>query len=368
MRESARKKPKALDTPAAVACLVTSSCNLTCPHCFAAAREKTDPHDLPLEGWRKIIKALSEGGVYGIIITGGEPLLRRDLETILTEAMDSNLNVSLITNGAGLSEERMKSLVSTGIPHVMISLDSPSAEGHDTFRGFKGLFARIKHAVPFLRENGTGVTFIAALTRYNIREAAQLIEAAHDLGGTRIRLKNLCLAGRAVTHGDLEPQPDEYLEAVRAIFEADQKCEDMYVRYPDLPASYYEKGIGKDSYTTLIRQGKLGECGAGFIGAAVSPAGYLQLCDMIDTPMGSLLTEDVKTLWNSEVMNAIRKIDVRALEPCCRCRLKESCLAGCKGLPSQYSGGSLMNDLLCRKCLDSFPELFEESGQPDKER
>ena len=365
MRKYARKKPKVLDIPAVVACLVTSSCNLNCPHCFARAHEKTDPHDLPFEGWKNIIKTLSDAGVYGIILTGGEPLLRGDLERILGEALDSNLDVSLITNGSNLTRQRLKSLVSTGMSRIMISLDSPSPESHDAFRGLKGLFNRIQDATHFLKENGIDITFIAALTKHNIRETAQLIETAHALGGTRIRLKNLCLAGRAVTHADLEPQPREYIQAVRDIFQADQKYE-MYIRYPDLPAVYYEKTIGREYYT-LIRQGSLGECGAGFIGAAVSPAGNLQLCDMIDTPLGDLLSEDLETLWNSEALDAVRAVDLRALEPCCRCSLKETCLAGCKGLSSQYSGGSLMNDLLCRKCADSFPELFNEVQDQLKE-
>jgi radical SAM protein with 4Fe4S-binding SPASM domain len=367
MREYVRKKPKALNTPAAVACLVTSGCNLSCPHCFAKAQEMKDPHDLPFEEWRKIIRILSEAGVYGIIITGGEPLLRRDLESILEEAIANGLSVSLITNGAKLTEERLKSLVSTGISNIMISLDSPFPQNHDTFRGLKGLFAQIQNATPFLEENGIDITFIAALTRYNVRETAQLIETAHNLGGTRIRLKNLCLAGRAVAHADLEPQKDEYIQAVKDIFEVDH-CDDMYIRYPDLPAIYYEKALGRESYYTLIRQGKLGECGAGFIGAAVSPAGNLQLCDMIDTPLGNLVSQGLEPLWNSEEMNAVRELDVRELEPCCRCNLRDICLAGCKGLSSQYSENGFMNDLLCRKCSDLFPELFNEAPDQPKER
>lgn len=364
MREYTRKKPKALDTPAAVACLVTSSCNLTCPHCFARAYEKKDPHDLPFESWRTIMKNLSDAGVYAVIITGGEPLLRDDLEKIITEAVDCNLTVSLITNGAKLTEERLKSLVATGIPHVMISLDSSTAEGHDTFRGFDGLFARIQKAVPFLRENNVGVTLIAALTRNNIKESGEIVKTAHALGSTRIRLKNLCMAGRAVTHGTLEPEPHEYIQAVRDIYEADHTLPDMYVRYPDLPAVYYEKGIGITSYYSLITQGKIGECGAGFIGAAVSPQGNLQLCDMIQEPLGSVLHDDLTSLWNSEALEMIRAIDVRALNPCNDCRLKDVCLAGCKGLPSQYNEhNTLMSDLLCRKCLDSFPELFKGTAQ-----
>lgn len=369
MREYQRKKPRILGVPAAVACLVTSSCNLACPHCYARAYEKRDPHDLPLESWKKIIENLSNAGVYGIIITGGEPLLRDDLEKIIMEATDHNLPASLITNGALLTEARLKSIASTGITQMMISLDSSTPEGHDTFRGSKGLFARIQNAVPLLQESGISVMFIAALTRCNIREAGEIIELAHNLGGTRIRLKNLCLAGRAMMHSDLEPQPSQYIHAVRAIFGADQKFKDMYVRFPDLPAIYYEKGIGLENYYTLIREGKIGECGAGFIGAAVGPDGNLQLCDMIDSPMGSLLSEDLETLWNSEEMNTVRAVDLRNLEPCNCCRLKESCLAGCRGLPSQYDEcNTLKSDLLCQKCFDSFyEELFSEERDISQE-
>lgn len=364
MREYRRKRPKVLGVPAVVACLVTSSCNLSCPHCYARAFEKKDPHDLPFESWKKIIETLSRAGVHGIIITGGEPLLRDDLEKIILEAKHNDLGVSLITNGALLTEKRLASLVSTEISPIMISLDNSTPEGHDTFRGLTGLFVRIRNAVSFLKEHSTGVMLIAALTRYNIRKTGEIVETAHNLGVNRIRLKNLCLAGRAVTHADLEPEPDEYIQAVRDLFEADQKFKDMYIRFPDLPAIYYEKGIGLDHYYTLIQQGKIGECGAGFIGAAVSPDGYLQLCDMIDTPMGSLLSEDLKMLWNSEAMSMVRAVDLRTLEPCNNCRLKEKCLAGCRGLPTQYNEHhSLMSDLLCRKCFDLFrEELFNKES------
>lgn len=354
-----------LEVPAAVACLVTSSCNLACPHCYARAYEKKDPHDLPLESWKEIIEGLSDAGVRGIIITGGEPLLRDDLEQIISEAMDYGLLVSLITNGALLTETRLKSIVSTGITQMMVSLDSSTPENHDTFRGSKGLFSRIQDAIAFLRKNSIRVMVITALTRYNIRKSGEIIELAHSMGVTRIRLKNLCLTGRAMMHPALEPWPNQYIQAVRAISKANQEFKDMYIRFPDLPAIYYEKAIGLEHYFTLIREGKVGECGAGFIGAAVGPDGDLRLCDMIDTSMGSLLSEDLKTVWGSEEMNRIRARDLRTLKPCDSCRLRDKCLAGCRGLPSQYDeNGAVGSDLLCKKCFDLFhDELFSE--KPD---
>lgn len=358
-----------LDVPAAVACLVSSSCNLACPHCYGNAHKKRDPHDLSFRSWRKIIENLSNAGVYGIIITGGEPLLREDLEKIIVEAIEHTLEVSLITNGALLTKKRIKSITSTGISQIMISLDSSIPEVHDAFRGSKGIFTKIRDAIPFLQDNDIKIMIITALTRYNIGEVGEIVEFAHDLGITRIRLKNLCLAGRAQAYSCLEPQPDQYIQAVKAISKANQKFTDMYIRFPDLPAIYYEKGIGLKQYYTFIQEGKIGECGAGFIGAAVGPDGYLQLCDMVDNPMGNLLSEDLEFLWNSEEMNTIRAVDLRALEPCKWCRLKESCLAGCRGLPSQYNEyDALMSDSLCKKCFKVFhEELFTENLNMDLE-
>ena len=115
---------------------VTNRCSYKCWHCYNAGRSQKD---LSLAEFRKVASALQVLGVVHVTLSGGEPLVRKDLAEI-AEAFDESTYLSLNTTGAGLNPGRARSLRRAGVFALGVSLDSLSSDEHDRMRGREGAF------------------------------------------------------------------------------------------------------------------------------------------------------------------------------------------------------------------------------------
>jgi hypothetical protein len=115
---------------------VTNRCDFGCWHCYNSGRS---PHDVPLARMRQIAQGLQERGACMVTLSGGEPLLRPDLEEIAA-SFDERACLVLNTTGWGLTESRAMALRQTGVFAMGISLDSEIESEHDRLRGRSGAF------------------------------------------------------------------------------------------------------------------------------------------------------------------------------------------------------------------------------------
>lgn len=139
--------------PLAVTIGVTSACQCRCVHCSAAdTASRTAP--LSLEEIQRVVAESVAVGVTNVTFTGGEPLLRDDLDAIVA-AVPGDQAVSLVfTNGIELTVERARRLRAAGLWGVQISLDSPDPDVHDQLRGWPGCFDKVRHGVAAARDAG----------------------------------------------------------------------------------------------------------------------------------------------------------------------------------------------------------------------
>ncbi|MCZ7676178.1 MAG: radical SAM protein [Roseovarius sp.] len=147
------------DAPYLVALNLTRRCNLACAHCYldAGARAATDPEELGTDEVRALIDDIAAlGGETMVVLTGGEPLLRRDIEPIAAHAAGLGLMVVVGTNGMALTRWRVATLQGAGVAGVGISVDSLDPERHDAFRGLPGGFARTMDGIDNCRRAGLG--------------------------------------------------------------------------------------------------------------------------------------------------------------------------------------------------------------------
>lgn len=129
---------------------VTNRCRYNCWHCYNAGRSQ---EDMPLAVMRNLIRNLQGMGAVMVTLSGGEPLLRDDLEEIAASFDDSSCLI-LNTTGDGLTPERARALRQSGIFGVGISLDSIDAEEHDRMRGKSGAFLTALKGLRIAAENG----------------------------------------------------------------------------------------------------------------------------------------------------------------------------------------------------------------------
>jgi MoaA/NifB/PqqE/SkfB family radical SAM enzyme len=138
--DSNRAVPEKSYVPRLVFWELTKGCNLRCVHCRASAQELASPLDLDTVDSLKVIDKISAYARPVLVLSGGEPLFRKDLFALAAYATERGLPVALASNGTLITPEVAYRLRACGIRRVAISFDGADAETHDRFRGQPGAF------------------------------------------------------------------------------------------------------------------------------------------------------------------------------------------------------------------------------------
>jgi MoaA/NifB/PqqE/SkfB family radical SAM enzyme len=159
-------------------------CNLRCDHCSAEGLVRTGEPTLAPEAWREVVDQATELGAFLIGITGGEPLVRRDLEDVVRAIGPERVLVYVVTNGTLLTAARARSLYRAGVDLVGISLDSAVSEEHDALRGRAGTLISGWSAVRNALAAGLRVLVATTVTRTSVRSPGleRLLEHTGRMG------------------------------------------------------------------------------------------------------------------------------------------------------------------------------------------
>jgi len=162
-------------TPLAVSLSVLDSCNSKCLYCAIPQRQGKA---LPLEDLLRVLDQMVDMGLQRLVFTGGEPLLRSDIGTLVSHASRRGVYTSLNSNGL-LVAERLPDLADLDL--LKMSLDGPE-EVHDAIRGCPGSFRRVVEALDLARRAGRQVWINAVVTRRNLGHLKWLADFARDQG------------------------------------------------------------------------------------------------------------------------------------------------------------------------------------------
>ena len=175
---------------------VTSRCNLTCEHCYAATGECREVCELDTTEAKTLLDGLADFGCPVVLFSGGEPLLRPDLPELVTHAVSRGLRAVVSSNGTLLDDAMARRLKLAGTTYVGISVDG-RPEAHDRFRGLPGAFARTLDGIRACKAAGLKVGLrhtITADTAADIPSIFDLLEA-EDI--PRVCFYHLVYTGRA---------------------------------------------------------------------------------------------------------------------------------------------------------------------------
>ena len=161
---------------------VTKGCNLRCVHCRATATELSSINDLPITKALNIIEQVSQLSLPILVLSGGEPLFRKDIYELAGYARDRGLRVALATNGTLVSKEVARKIVEAGVRRVSISLDGADAATHDAFRGIPGAFESAVRGLRHLKELGMSVQINMTIARHNAHQLPAVLDMARSLG------------------------------------------------------------------------------------------------------------------------------------------------------------------------------------------
>ena len=184
-------------SPFTLAWEVTRACALSCLHCRAVAQPKPDPRELNTEEAMRVVDQIREVGDPILVVTGGDPLMRRDVFDLLSYAVSKGLRTSLTPSATALANPKNLSRVrDTGVLRLAVSLDGPSAEGHDAFRGFRGTFDRTMGILRDAREVGLALQINTTVSRYNLAVLDQMPEIVSQAGAVQWSVFFLVPTGR----------------------------------------------------------------------------------------------------------------------------------------------------------------------------
>lgn len=254
---------------------VTNRCMFNCWHCYNADRSQ---RDVPLEVLREVAARLQDDGAIMIDLTGGEPLLRQDLEQICA-SFDARSCVIVGTTGWGLTAGRARSLRDAGVFGVGISLDSADEREHDRRRGRDGAFRAAAQALTVAAEAGLYPYVVTVAVREFLepRPFYAFMQLARDLGALEVHLLEPCPTGRIAGRIDLvltQAERRKIVEYQRAVAQRD-----------DLPIL--------STFTYLEGPDAFG-CGAGLTHIYIDGSGELCPCNLVPLSFGNIEREPIQ--------------------------------------------------------------------------
>src|SRR6266511_976247 len=202
---------------------LTQRCNLHCAHCYMSAFAGADTaQELSTQECRRVIDeiATANPNVF-LFLTGGEPLLRKDLFELAACSADKGFTVVLGTNGVLLRDKQAHQMRQSGIQGASISLDSTDPQQHDAFRHLPGAWHGARRAPEALRAEGLDFSIHTSITTWNVEEIPAMIDLARQLGAKVLNFFFLVRTGRGADLTDITPEQYEriltYLARVQGL-------------------------------------------------------------------------------------------------------------------------------------------------------
>ena len=153
--------------------------------------------ELNTADWKRVLSEARELGVLQLGLSGGEPLVRGDVEELAAHARSVGLYTTLVTSGIGLTPARARKLRDVGLEHIQISIQDSHEDTADVIAGMKGVRQKMA-AAEVVRELGLAFSINVVLHRANIDRVGEIIELAAGLGADRLELANTQYYGWAL--------------------------------------------------------------------------------------------------------------------------------------------------------------------------
>lgn len=272
----------------------TLRCNVHCLHCGSDCKASTTVPDMPAEDFLRVIDSITphvEQNKVLVIISGGEPLVRKDLEHVGLELYRRGYPWGIVTNALALTPERLQSLRRSGLRTIAVSIDGLE-DDHNWLRGHKESFTRAVSAIRAISQcKELKWDVVTCVNRRNIASLPQLRDTLYEAGMRKWRLFTIFPMGRAAGNCELSLDPDQY----RALMEfiASTRKEGK------VNASYCCEGF-LGSYEGEVRD-SFYFCNAGINTGSIRIDGSISACASIrpDFSQGNIYTDDFMDVWNN---------------------------------------------------------------------
>jgi radical SAM protein with 4Fe4S-binding SPASM domain len=318
--------------PSFIGLEITRRCNLRCPHCFTASGGNSHPGP-DTATMCKLLEDIAKAGGTKVAFSGGEPLLRKDLEEIMKHGRRFGIEgYGIVSNGYYATRNRARSLRDAGLTVMQISVDGVDATDHCAVRACdRRDYYRALRAIRLYRQENIAVDVACILVPRNLERAAEMAMFCEALGVRNLRYCAFVPTGRAQSNEIRDAyRPDPHkIDGVIAFWQ-----EMNQIANPPIQI-FIDHGLGPWHHTGSF------SCTAGRDVAYISAEGDLYPCPGLifdQFKVGNVFATPVGELLASPTMTAVHRIPKSQLNgPCATCP-NDRCSGGCRGAALAATG------------------------------
>jgi PqqA peptide cyclase len=338
---------------------LTYRCPLHCVFCYNPMNYAAIQNELTTAEWVKVMREARQLGAAQLGFSGGEPLMRDDLEELVDEAHRLGFYTNLITSGVGLNEKRIQALKTAGLDHIQLSFQDSTQEMNDFLSSTK-TFELKKRVAALIKQYDYPMVMNVVLHRHNLPHIDKIIEMALSLEAEYVELANTQYYGWAMKNREhLIPSHQQLIDAEAIVNQYREKigktCKLLFV-VPD----YFEN------------RPKACMNGWGSVFLGVGPDGAALPCHNareipgLDIP--NVRDHSMREIWyESKAFNFFRGYEWMQ-EPCRSCDEKSKDFGGCRCQALMLAGDASKTDPVCSKSPDHgvIEKIIHMAGQTEK--
>ena len=356
---------------------LTQRCNLECAHCYMSAHAGADTRgELSTDECRRVMDEIAtvNPNVF-LILTGGEPFLRKDLFAIADYAAEKKFTTVLGTNGVLLRENEAKLMRRHGVLGASISLDSVDAARHDRFRRLPGAWTGAVRATRVLTDEGLDFSLHMSVTDWNVDEVPAMVDLARSLGAKVLNFFFLVRTGRGQDLTDIDAAAYERILTWLATAQGAAQAPPSFVQRLLGRATPPAEGGFEDPWSTpvgradgllirakcaphfrriiyqinptspLLKNYAHGSCPAGKYYCRITPLGDVTPCPYMPVSAGNVRQSSFADLWRgAKVFDDLREPTLGGR--CGACEFSRIC-GGCRCRAYATYGDYLAEDPGC---------------------
>ena len=341
-------------TPKWIAWEITRRCNLRCVHCRSSSEMEIQGHpDFTLEEAYRLIDDIVSYAQPVVVLSGGEPLTRRDVFEIARYGTDKGLRMCLATNGTLVTDEVCEKIKQSGIRIVSLSLDGADEAVHDDFRSQKGAFSGTINAARLFKKHGIEFIINSSFTKRNQEQIPRVYQLAKELGATAWYMFMIVPTGRGEEIMNELISKEDYDKILDWHYDM-EKEEDLLLVRPTCAPHYYrvqlqrakDEGEKVKRRTLKFSTGGSKGCLAGQLICLIDVDGNVLPCSYFNLPAGNVREKSFKEIWeNSDLFKDLRDFK-KYKGRCGSCEFVNVC-GGCRARAYSVYGDYLEEEPFC---------------------
>ena len=335
-------------SPSAAYVHLTDRCNLHCRGCYSLVDSRNEQIDLDLQAFERIFRELKQNGVKRIVLSGGEPLMHKDLQSILRLAKHQFQfeKIDLITNGTLASTYALETLKGL-VDHFSVSIDGYS-EAYPQFIRDHGIYEKVLEGIRKIKSSGFSISILPTLHHQNSKAINQYVQMAEREG---VNISFSLLSCQSHGFEDLMLQDEDLIAITNALIHKDQE-----IMIEDSPLNY-DLSVGHS-------------CGFCKHNISVSSDGTVYPCHMLHDQayaLGNILESSLDSILScNPKASYFQALSVDHFESCGQCEYKYLCAGGCRARAVFVNKDIKAQDPYCvmyKTYFENFIRSVEEAYQ-----